>query len=158
MHTQKIDPAESLQHETESASKLVDLLKQEQAGLLEADINRLSPLTEQKAAVVSRMFELASQRHHRLASLGFAADEQGMEKWLATPAGSKQGRKGWEQLLKLARSAKELNKTNGLLINRHMTRNQDAINALNLSVGGGNFYGPDGQSMNRPGSRNLVIG
>ena len=63
----------------------------------------------------------------------------------------------WNALIETARAAKEINRTNGLLINRHLTLNQNALKALRGDAMQESFYGPNGQSMAKLGSRNLVI-
>ena len=158
MHTAEANPAEHLSEEYKAASQLIALLKREQIHLIEATIEGLPELTEEKAQVVSQMMQLASARYKKLASAGFAPSEQGMQDWLKSPAVKSDAKKVWDELISFAKSAKELNRTNGLLINKHMTRNQLALNVLNVNVHGGSFYGPDGQSTGKTTSRNLVIG
>jgi flagella synthesis protein FlgN len=158
MNMQVAAPAESLDKECRMAQELVELLKREQAQLIRADIHSLPELTEAKAGLVGQMSSLAMHRHQRLAVAGFPSNESGMEEWVKSPAAKGDARQSWEQLLSLAESAKELNRVNGLLIGKHLVRTQGALNALNAGASGGNFYGPDGQSMSKPGSRGLAIG
>jgi flagella synthesis protein FlgN len=61
-------------------------------------------------------------------------------------------------LLKSADSAKELNRTNGLLIAKYMARNQTALNILHSGTSTGNFYGPDGQSRLQSTGHRLIAG
>jgi flagella synthesis protein FlgN len=80
-----------------------------------------------------------------------------MREWLESAASHGDAANSWQELLQLARSAKSLNNTNGLLITKHMARNQKALNILQ---GGrnNNFYGPNGQSTATIRSRGLVVG
>lgn len=151
-------PADSLHEELEATHRLLQILKQEQARLVEADIDGLTALTEEKARIVARMSELARSRHSALAAAGFAAAEEGMQEWLRGPDATAAIGKCWKELLALAQSGKEVNRTNGLLIARHMTRNQTALTVLQGSAHGGTFYGPDGQATSKPGGRSLVLG
>jgi flagella synthesis protein FlgN len=64
----------------------------------------------------------------------------------------------WSGMIATAQAAKEINRTNGLLINKHMVHSQNALNILRGQTGSNNFYGPDGQTKNSVNSRNLVIG
>src|SRR3990167_8903191 len=139
-------PAHSLNEEQQEANRLLQVLKQEQALLIGADIDQLAALTEQKAKIVARMTELASGRHRALGAAGFDAAESGMKAWLARAPAPSAIAKSWNELLELARAAKEMNRTNGVLINRQMTRNQDALSVLQGNRQGGNLYGPNGQS------------
>lgn len=151
-------PADSLHEELKATAHLLQVLKQEQAQLVAANIDGLTAQTEEKAKIVARMSELARWRHSALAAAGFAAGEEGMQEWLKSPDATAAIGKSWKELLGLAQIGKELNRTNGLLIGRHMTRNQTALNVLQGSTHGGTFYGPDGQATNKPGGRGLVLG
>jgi flagella synthesis protein FlgN len=152
------NPADSLNEEHKATRHLIQLLKQEQTYLVQADIDGLTRITEEKAKVVNQMAELANLRYQTLAAAGFEPKEAGMQEWLKSPAATATASKSWMELLTLAQSAKELNRTNGLLINKHMMHNQTALNVLRGNAQGGNLYGPDGQSMQKAGTRNLVIG
>lgn len=150
-------PADSLKEEFATGQTLLQLLQQEQELLIQADIDGLTKVTEEKTKAVTRMTELAQRRHRALATAGFEASESGMEAWMKNPAAAA-ARASWNDLLALARQAKELNRTNGLLIGKHMARNQNALSILQGTPQGGNMYGPDGQSAGKASSRKLVIG
>lgn len=156
-----INPARTLDEELDGARQLLQLLQQEKATLLDAEIEKLEQLVDEKAAVIVRLLDLAKSRHRSLAAVGFQAREAGMQAWLDSGSPTDRNlagtRKRWAELIELTQSAKELNRVNGLLIGSHMARNQTALNALRSGSGGGNVYGPDGQpSRNMPG-RSLVI-
>lgn len=148
---------QSLSEELRIAAVLLDLLKQEQSILINANVDELTRLTEEKAKIVVRMSELAQSRHRVLGSAGFDASEAGMQKWVEDNTGAAVG-KSWMELLDLASEAKELNRINGLLISQHLGRNQAALNILHGAPQGGAMYGPDGQSAAKPGGRKLVVG
>ena len=105
---------------------------------IEADIDGLNAITDEKSGTVARMTELAHTRLHAMA----AAD--------ATET--------WVELLALTQSAQEINRVNGLLINTHLTRNQVALSVLHGADQRSGFYGPDGQAKIPVTARNLVIG
>lgn len=155
-------PADSLPQEQQAARSLIDLLQQEQALLISADIDALALVTERKAPVIAQMAALATQRHRTLASAGCDASEAGMQAWIATQVNGKpahpEAAASWTTLLAMARQAQEINRINGLLINTHMGRNQDALNVLRVRAGGGNFYGPDGQASAHGKGRGLALG
>ena len=92
-----------------------------------------------------------------MVSAGYEPQRIGMEEWLNNPVNNEVS-VIWSEILSLAKSAKELNNTNGLLINRHLTRNQNTLNALQGALPGAGFYGPDGQSKLQAATRSLVIG
>ncbi|HYD61022.1 MAG TPA: flagellar protein FlgN [Noviherbaspirillum sp.] len=149
--------AQSLGEELRAAAALLEVLKQEQSHLINADVDELAKLTEEKTKIVVRMGELAQNRHHALAGAGFDASETGMQKWVDGGSNPAAG-KSWKELLELAREAKELNRVNGLLIGQHMGRNQAALNILHGTPQGGAMYGPNGQSATQPNKRKLVVG
>ena len=148
--------AASIAEELTAANSLLNVLEQEQARLVDGDVEGLSKLTGEKADIVARMTEMASRRHRALAAAGFPADESGMRGWLDTASADINA--SWNALLDIAQKAKELNRTNGLLIGRQMARNQGALNILQGNQQGGTIYGPNGQSATPFGSRGLVIG
>jgi flagella synthesis protein FlgN len=150
-------PADTLTQEIDTASRLLEVLAQEQSCLAEADAESVGRLTGEKARLVAAMAELAHRRHRALAAAGFAADETGMQRWAQGPA-SPAAKQGWARLLDLAREARELNRTNGLLINQQLARTQTALNVLQGDRQGGKLYGPNGQATGPAGSRSLVVG
>lgn len=155
-------PADSLLQEQQAARTLIDLLQQEQALLIGADIEGLTMVTERKGPVIAQMSELAIKRHRLLATAGHAASEAGMRTWIDARTTGKLTQSAavsaWTALLAMARQAQEINRINGVLISSHMARNQGALNVLRVQTSGGNFYGPDGQASGRGMGRGLVVG
>jgi flagella synthesis protein FlgN len=80
-----------------------------------------------------------------------------MQQWLAQH-GTAQDKTLLADMLALATTAKELNRLNGLLIGRHMSHNQQMLDAIQNVVQGGKIYGPDGQSNVKTRGRQLGIG
>jgi flagella synthesis protein FlgN len=61
--------------------------------------------------------------------------------------------------LQQTREAKELNRINGMLINKQMNHTQGALQALRpASATTNNFYGPGGMSTTLPRSRGFLAG
>lgn len=158
MPSSMISPADTLKDEHQAAASLLQLLEKEQAQLIGANIEELSALTEEKAGIVEKMTKLAERRHQTLAAAGLTANEAGMQTWLKNTAKAADTQKLWNDLLALARSAKELNRLNGLLIAQYMARNQVALHTLHAPAQGSHFYGPDGQATARTTTRSLVVG
>jgi flagella synthesis protein FlgN len=151
-------PIDNLGAEVAAGTALLQLLRQEQDQLVSANIDAIGALTEQKTRLLMQMGELAQVRERTLQAAGFDASEAGVQAWLKTaPAASAEA---WKALTEIAREAKELNRVNGLLIGQHMARNQAALNVLHggSPAGGGDLYGPNGQSTGLASSRRLVIG
>lgn len=156
MNVEFESPAATLSEETRLTMQLIELLKQEQAHLIAANIEGLMAITEEKSRAANEMNELAKRRYRCLATAGFDPQEGGMRVWLDTAA-PKDIAEAWNNLLTLAQSAKSLNSTNGLLIGKHMSRNQQALNILHGNQKN-SFYGPNGQTTTPNRSRGLVIG
>jgi len=156
MQASGTSPADALAEELTAATSLLNVLEQEQACLVQGDVDGVSRLTGEKTSLVTRMTDLARRRHRTLGANGFSADEAGMQDWLGS--GSADDAACWSALLDTARKARELNRTNGLLISQQMTRNQLALNILQGSQQGGSIYGPNGQAASKTSSRRLVVG
>ncbi|HEU4374315.1 MAG TPA: flagellar protein FlgN, partial [Telluria sp.] len=127
--------------------------------LVSADSDGLTAVTEQKSAQVQQMAALAGRRHQALGAAGFAASEAGMEAWLADSKHDA-AHALWRALLERTRAAKELNRVNGMLINKQMTNTQLVLNAMRTPAGGADaaVYGPRGQASSGGPSRRFVVG
>lgn len=152
-------PITTLSDEYQRITALVALMQQEQQCLVSADSDGLAAVTAKKSTLVQQMAALAARRHQALGSAGFAASEAGMDAWLdsgidaaAPPL--------WRALLERTREAKELNRVNGMLINKQMTHTQVVLNAMRTPAGGAaaGFYGPSGQTTFGGPSRRYVVG
>lgn len=152
-------PFATLSEEITLLNSLTGLMKQEQGFLVSADTDGLNSLMQQKSLWIEHMAKLAAQRHQALAGAGFEAADSGMQAWLASTADSA-ALASWQQLLDLARDAKELNRLNGMLINKQMSHNQALIDAMRVPAGAAEtgFYGPSGQATVATASRKLVVG
>ena len=164
-----ISPITTLRDEQRLITSLVELMKQEQRFLISADSDGLTTITVQKSALVQQMATLAGQRYRALGAAGFAAGEAGMEPWLAACRSTDDTVDDnpddnadalWRALLAHTRAAKELNRVNGMLINKQMTHTQAVLNAMRTPAGGldGGVYGPSGQTAAGGPSRRFVVG
>ncbi|MBC7858372.1 MAG: flagellar protein FlgN [Burkholderiaceae bacterium] len=155
---QSVTPLTCLREEQKALVSLLALIKLEQQHLVTAQIDGLPAVTAQKSELVHQLGQLANQRHSALEASGCARQESGMEAWLAS-SGDSGGYALWQEVLGLTREAKELNRVNGILINKHMSNNQSALHALRRPTqGSSTLYGPSGQATNSPASRRFVIG
>ncbi|HEY1151024.1 MAG TPA: flagellar protein FlgN [Pseudoduganella sp.] len=150
-------PMNSLRAEQQLITQLLEVLKQEQDHLVAADIDKLTALTPHKSDLVAQMAALATGRHKALAALGFAAQEAGMEAWLAAQ-GDDESRALWQQVLDQTREAKELNRLNGMLINKHLSTTQGALQALRPQAAAAAVYGPTGHTTSVSRSRGFIAG
>ena len=152
-------PHATLTSEHERIAALVDLMKQEQQLLVAADADALGELTPRKVALVQELAQLSRQRHGALGAAGFIAAEAGMDPWLAA-RGDDASRAAWSQLLAATAEAKELNRVNGMLLNRQMAHNQTVLNALRTPTAApeSTLYGAKGQTFGSAPSRRFVLG
>ena len=148
-------PTSSLAEEQQVTRNLLKLLQQEQGKLIEASIVGLPELIQAKALAVAHLTTLTKARHALLDAAGFAASESGMRNWIAEhqPADTE-----WGALLAVGAEAREMNRINGMLIGRHMMRNQTELNILQGKTQRNNLYGADGQSAGTGRGRGLAIG
>lgn len=154
-----LNPSATVSEEQQHIGSLIELMKQEQQLLVAADANGLAELTPRKNTFLQALAELSARRHAALVAAGCEGSEAGMEPWLAV-SGNPEVRAQWEKLLTLAREAKELNRVNGMLINRQLAHNQGMLNALRLPAGpdAGGVYGASGQALGGGPSKRYVIG
>ena len=152
-------PISTVLQEQQHLGSLIELMKQEQQLLVAADADGLADTTPRKNALLQALADLSAQRHAALAAAGCEGSEAGMEPWLAV-GGNAEARAQWEALLVLAREAKELNRVNGMLINKQLAHNQGVLNALRMPAGAdaGGVYGASGQALGSGPSKRYVIG
>lgn len=158
MQNPAADPANRLVEELETARSLLQVLKQEQACLMNADVDELQRLTQEKSGLVTKMANLGQSRLAALSNCGLEAREESMDTWLRSSSQPHPAQRVWQELLELAKNAKELNRVNGLLIGQHMTRNQTLLNTLRGNTPAGAMYGPDGQASSSATPRKFVVG
>lgn len=139
---------DALKNETGYMVALIDLLKKEQSFLVQApspdvieDINRV---TEEKNALIQVLIESGENRRATLIALGFDPVEALAASWIQ----STEQLKHWNQLIEATQAAKTLNHTNGLLVAKHLTRNQSLLDILRKNhdtQSDLSLYGADGQ-------------
>lgn len=132
-----------LQQEQAAIDRFIDLLRQEQTALVNADVETLLSLSETKLKQSEQLNAIAHERLTLLARAGFSADAVGVQSWLAGQSPSVA--EAWKKLLERAQTAQRLNQTNGKLIQTHLQHNQQALAALMNAANATGVYGADGQ-------------
>ena len=150
-------PGATLRDEQQLIASIVEMMKQEQQLLVSADADGLSTLTPEKLKLAQKAAELSRIRHRALGAAVFPALEAGMEPWLAV-GGNDAVRADWDRLLELARQAKELNRVNGMLVNKQLAQTTGTLNAIRGSSPAGGVYGASGQTLAAGPSRRFVVG
>lgn len=136
---------------------LLGLIQQEQSLLVANNIKDIACVIDQKSKLISELANLAYQRHQTLGTIGLQANESGMQDWLTQNADC-EVTTTWQSLVGKVQAAKECNRTNGLLINTQLNRNQNSLNVLRGPDNIDSFYGPNGQTTRTQLSRNFVAG
>lgn len=139
--------AANLQIERAAAKALAEILQAEQDALIEGRIERLEALAPDKAHRVRQLAELAAQRNRSLAARSLSPDIKGMQAWLAEDDAGAKAASAWRDLLQLAQTAQQLNRTNGEIIALRLKHNQQALAALQSAAGATSLYGPHGQTL-----------
>jgi flagella synthesis protein FlgN len=171
---------EGLRAERDAFREFCDLLQAERACLLRSDVEALLDITRRKSERVDHLVELGSARIRYLESQGLEPGASDIEQWLAghadkipssgkTPSSgnapspgnsasrgaASQVMKLWQELVEVARTAREMNEANGTLITARLTHNQAALAALRSGARTNSLYGPDGQTNILAGQREL---
>ena len=133
-------------------SSLLNDLQEEQTALVSADLDMIERMIDKRVELLQELSAAASSRYDALAAAGFEPNEQGMAAWLQQQS-SQILDKAWLTFQQQLARAKELNRLNGILINKHFQRNQEKLDALNGKSAAPQFYGKNGQAHRANSSR-----
>lgn len=142
----------SFEPDARLVNELLALLSREQSKLVMIDIDAIEGLLEEKSVLLERINVTAKGRYNLLAANGFEPSEAGMQAWLkhaSTPVLNR----AWSDFQLTLNQAKEMNRLNGMLINKHFNRNQQLLNQLQGISNAGSVYGRDGQAKPASSSR-----
>ncbi len=146
------------EQESAAVSTLCNILEQEQLCLIEAQLDKLQPLLEEKSKTIQTLSKLSQLRYKALQNAGFNSNELGMSDWVSAqqhPA----LQAAWLNTQQTLVKAKELNRVNGLLINKQYSKNQQKLKVLQgTSAEHQNFYGPNGQTTSQVRLGNAILG
>ena len=146
----------SFQQDAKFVSNLLEVLTREQSSLVIADIDAIETAMEEKSFLLQNISLTANARYALLAASGFEANESGMIDWLKRQAKSALN-ESWERFQKSIIQAKEMNRLNGMLINKHFNRNQQLLNHLQGNSANGNVYGKNGQAKTQSNTRSSLV-
>lgn len=142
----------SFEREIALTDNLLELLKREQACLVKVDVDAMEGLLNEKSRVLQDINATTQARYQAVAALGFGTDERGLAAWIAAQDAIIQ--ESWSRFQGLIDQAKELNRVNGVLINKQFHRNQQVLDTLGRPPSAGQFYGPNGQASSGSGLYN----
>ncbi|HQN64436.1 MAG TPA: flagellar protein FlgN [Methylophilus sp.] len=132
------------EHDAKLVEQLLWLLMREQTSLIDADIDAVEYLLDEKSRLLQSISASIQARYDALAKLGFEASENGMSSWVEK-RGTPEQVQYWKDFQQTLSRAKEMNRLNGQLINKHFNVNQQALNLLQGGQASG-VYGANGQA------------
>lgn len=148
--------AAGLQSEQDALGAFINLLQAEQQVLVHGDAERLAQLAPDKAAHIDRLTRLGEQRKRHLSAQNLADSAQGMLAWMNRNLGFAAAvRTLWRELLARAESARQLNQSNGLLIENWLQQNRLKLAVLQSAAAADGVYRPDGQLRPLRSARSL---
>lgn len=150
-----------IQQEAKAMIALIGALQEEQTLLTKAPsldlMEQISEMTAKKNQLVTAISVAGQQRGKELSRLGYKATTSTMPEWLQ----DNEQMECWRDLVAQTKKANELNRINGILINRHLVRNQNTLQVLQKNLHANQdeaLYGADGQSnTQRNNGRGVVV-
>ena len=127
------------------ANQLIEVMQQEQTALIHGNIDEIEELLTEKSTLLQRINLAVLSRYENLAAGGFEGSEAGMLDWLKKESNPNLNR-AWNAFKKTLIEAKEINRLNGLLINRQFNLNQQTLQQLQGTAGKGETYGRSGKA------------
>ncbi len=134
-----------LEKEKRTTRTFLEILYKEEEILVQGRINDLDSVISKKTEIISELEKINEQRSQYLSSQGYPANKSGMQQWLAEHASGIELHELWNQLIKLARQANQINQINGRAILLQLQYNQRSYLALQSAAGNISLYGPKGQ-------------
>lgn len=136
----------SIDFDCECMQIMLQLLQQEEAALLSDQFEILEELTPLKDNIVSQLQNSSEQRNELFAQIQNGSDT--FTVWLDQQEHPDLVN-SWSKLMELTGQSKEINATNGLLLNQLVVRNQRFL-AFFKGENDSSLYGPDGLNMSKP--------
>ena len=125
----------------------IEILKKEEHALIDGKIDEIDYLTSDKSRLIEELIQLDDKRSEYMKQQGLSFEKNIVNAWLTEQCADQPDVKVlWDELLRLAQTAQQLNHTNGLIISNHLQHNQRAFAALHCAAGNVSLYGPRGQT------------
>ncbi|MBC7787637.1 MAG: flagellar protein FlgN [Methylophilaceae bacterium] len=134
----------TFQPESKLMQALIEVLEHEQKILVSNDIIAIEMLMDEKTQLLQKINAASQARYRALQAKGYAPSEVGMEAFIQSD-NNLQDKNTWINFQRLLTLAKELNRVNGVLINRHFNRNRETLNDLQGNHSARMIYGANGQ-------------
>ncbi|HEY0905963.1 MAG TPA: flagellar protein FlgN [Methylophilus sp.] len=142
----------SFETDASLVAALLEDLQQEQNALVVADLDTIEAMLERRSGLLQSLAAAANQRYAALAAAGFAANEDGMADWLQQLADAGLTR-DWVVFQQSLVKVRELNRLNGILIQKQFQRNQEKLDALHGKASPSQLYGKNGHAHGAQSTR-----
>lgn len=152
-HLPPADFLTNLAQERDSFRLFLKILENEQEALVKGEIDKLTDIAQHKSKKVLELAKLADARNRFLAENGLPPDQNGISIWLTGPGSAKETGQVWEELVAIAKAARQLNETNGAMIELKLQHNQQTLAVLMSAANQATLYGPDGQHLSGSSGR-----
>ena len=146
----------TFEQDAKLVNQLLQVLTREQSSLVMIDVDAIEVAMDEKSILLQNISSAANNRYAALLKIGFEASEVGMTTWLKSQAKPALD-KAWEDFQRTITQAKEMNRLNGILINKHFNRNQQLLNQLQGNSTNASVYGKNGQAQSQSGFRSSLV-
>ena len=124
------DVAAITEQEIALISCFIARLNEEQECLKRADSSPLYEIGAAKIELVDQLNALETERRSTLGITGDTNTKEAMTQWLITHPEAKTAAVNWENLLNLAKEAKQLHELNSRLVSMHLQQTTEALTIL----------------------------
>ncbi len=136
-----------LENEKNTLHAFIEILKKEEHSLSVGKIEEVDYLASDKSRLIEELIQLDDHRNEYLQQQGLTLEKNSINGWLTGQySGRPEIKVLWDELLDLAKTAQQLNHSNGLIISSQLQHNQRAFAALQCAAGNVSLYGPKGQT------------
>lgn len=137
----------ALETERNTLDAFIEILRKEENALVEGKIEKIDYLASDKSRLIDELIQLDDHRNEYLQKQGLSLEKSSINAWLTEQhSGQSEIKILWNELLDLAKTAQQLNHSNGLIISTQLQHNQRAFAALHCAAGNVSLYGPQGQT------------
>ena len=145
----------SFEEDARLMGEFLQLLEREQNCLITNNVNEIELIVAEKTSLLQQINEAAKKRYALLAKHHFESNENGMVAWVIEQVDANL-KKRWDAFQQLLFRAKETNRLNGILINKHFNRNRQILQGLQNAVKSSETYGRNGQTKSSSSIRNGI--
>ena len=135
-----------LADENAALGEFATLLDKEHGALRGRDINALEALADARQASVVKLLKIEEERRSLCSMLGYDTDLQGLAKLIAWCDPGRTLAKRYEECATRARSCRDLNIRNGVLVGAQIKRVEGLLGAMTGTSSEPRAYGPRGMT------------